>query len=226
MIKVKARYMKKFIIFFISAQFIFISGQLFSQSSDISKEFGVSVGEFTNFPCNKNYKKNDMTVFYVSPYVRAGRHEFSAGIVYELKYTALNFSDHKLAPCSGAIAGYKFYIFNPDGRENLFIHYAFQYLRFRDNLDITFSDGSKQPWSEKDTYINNVIGVGYNVYFDTNERFGFFYTLDYVISQTGDKLAGPGYTNDSWTTRYVWNNLSTHLGFTFKLTPLKKKTSK
>ncbi|MGA3014618.1 MAG: hypothetical protein ABSD71_11380 [Bacteroidales bacterium] len=218
--------MKLIISILMTIQFLFISSQLFPQSGDISKELGVSVGEFTNFPCNKNYRKDDMTVFYVSPYVRAGRHEFSAGIVYELKYDALNFSDHKLAPCSGAIAGYKFYIFKPDGIENLFIHYAFQYLRFRDNLDITFSDGSTQPWTEKDTYINNVIGLGYNVYFDSNERFGFFYTLDYVISQTGDQLAGPGYTNNSWTTRYVWNNLSTHLGFTFKLTPLKKKAPK
>ena len=218
--------MKWIISIVMTILFVVMSSQLFSQSGDISNEFGISVGEFTNFPCNKNYRKQDMTVFYVSPYVRVGRHEFSAGPVYELPYKALNFSDHKLSPCSGVIAGYKFYIFKPDGIENLFIHYAFQYLRFRGNLDITFSDGSTQPWTEKDTYINNVIGLGYNVYFDSNERFGFFYTLDYVISQTSDQLAGPAYTSDSWTTRYVWNNLSTHLGFTFKLTPLKKKTTK
>gem|GEM_PF-2491529 len=30
----------------------------------------------------------------------------------------------------GAIAGYKFYIFNVYGRENLFVHYSFQYLIF------------------------------------------------------------------------------------------------
>jgi hypothetical protein len=224
--KVKVNLMKNLITIFLTAQFIFISGRLFPQSDAIRSELGVSVGEFTNFPCDRNYQKEDMTVFYVSPYVRTGRHEFSAGIVYELKYDALNFSDHKLTPCSGAVAGYKFYIFNPDGIENLFIHYSFQYLRFKDNLDITFSDGSLQRWTETDTYINNVIGLGYNVYFDPKERFGFFYTLDYVISQTGDKLAGPGYSEDSWTTRYVWNHLSTHLGFTFKLTSLQKKTPK
>ena len=75
-------------------------------------------------------------------------------------------------------------------------------------------------------YINNVIGLGYNLYFDTEGRFGLYYTLDYLISQTGYKLAGPGSNTNSWTTQYVWNNLSTHIGLIFKLTSLKKKEEK
>ena len=216
--------MKKLIALFLTAQFIFISIKLFSQSDAITNELGVSVGEFTNFPCNKDYLKKDITVFYVSPYVRTGRHEFSAGIVYELNNDGLFFTNNTLKACPGAIAGYKFYLFNPQGIENLYIHYAFQYLRFRGNVDTyPYDPPVVMHWTEKDTYINNVIGLGYSVYFDTHERFGFFYTLDYVISQTGYNLTSPGNSADFWTTRYLWNNLSTHMGFTFKLTPLNKK---
>jgi len=91
-----------------------------------------------------------------------------------------------------------------------------------------YYDSSTQPynWNEKDMYINNVIGLGYNLYFDTEGRFGLYYTLDYVISQTGYKLSSAGYNNNSWSTNYIWNNLSTHIGLVFKLTSLKKKEKK
>ena len=135
----------------------------------------------------------------------------------------LFFTDHKLNSCSGAIAGYKFYLFNPYGRENLFIHYSFQYLRYKGNYDTYYNvSNQRYHWKETDTYINNVIGVGYNLFFDMDERFGFFYTLDYVISQNGYKLDADGLSSDNWTMHYVWNNLSTHVGFSFKFTGLKK----
>jgi hypothetical protein len=93
--------------------------------------------------------------------------------------------------------------------------------------DIYYS-WSNQPyhWTETDIYINNVIGLGYNLFLDTQERFGFYYTLDYVISQAGYKLGTPGFNDNSWATQYIWNNLSTSFGFIFKLTPLKKKEKK
>jgi hypothetical protein len=71
-----------------------------------------------------------------------------------------------------------------------------------------------------------VIGLGYNLFFDINRRFGLYYTLDYVISQTGYKLDAPSYTDNTWTTRYIWNNLSTHVGLSFKITSLKKTVKK
>ncbi|MCX6252692.1 MAG: hypothetical protein NTX61_18310 [Bacteroidetes bacterium] len=54
-----------------------------------------------------------------------------------------------------------------------------------------------------------LIGLGYNLFLDTDERFGFYYTLDYIISQSGYKTGTPDFKNNSWTTQYVWNNLST-----------------
>ena len=111
--------------------------------------------------------------------------------------------------------------------ENLFVHCNFQYLRFAGYWD-KYYIGNNQTYrlTETDTYINNLIGLGYNLFFDTNERFGFYYTLDYVISQTGYKLGSPGFNDNSWTTQYIWNNLSTNFGFIFKLTSLKKKENK
>jgi hypothetical protein len=71
-----------------------------------------------------------------------------------------------------------------------------------------------------------VIGLGYNLFFDTGGRFGLYYTLDYVISQTGYKLGTPGIKNTSWNVQYLWDHLSTNFGFIFKLTSLKKKDKK
>jgi len=206
---------------------VIISNKLFSQSNADMQEFGITTGAFTNFPANQNYLKEDINVFYITPYLRTGKHEFSAGIIYPLRTHGLYFNDNNINPRLGAIAGYKFYIFNVYGRENMFVHYSFQYLRFMGYYDKYYSLGN-QPvrWTETDTYINNVIGLGYNLFFDTNERFGFYYILDYVISQTGYKLCAPGFNNNSWTTQYIWNNVSTHFGFIFKLTSLKKKDKK
>jgi hypothetical protein len=208
---------------------IMVSPELFSQPNLNMQEFGISTGEFTNFPCNQNYLKQDITVFYAAPYVRVGKHEFSAGLDYPMTTHNLFYSDYNIFPRPGFIAGYKFYIFNVYGLENLFVHYSFQYLRFKGKYTI-YPSGDNQPYQsdETDTYINNVIGLGYNVFLDAHGRFGFYYTLDYMISQTSYKLFTPGFNSDPypWATKYVWNHLSTNIGFIFKLTSLKKKSEK
>ena len=75
-------------------------------------------------------------------------------------------------------------------------------------------------------YVNNVIGLGYNLFFDANERFAFYYTLDYVISQAGFKINSTGYNGSYWATQYTWNNISTGFGLIFKLGSLNKKAAK
>lgn len=219
--------MKKIPAVLLTLAFLCITTQkLFSQSSEINSEFGITTGALTNFPANENYLKDNITVFYLAPYVRTGKHEFCAGITYSLSAKGLSFPYQTLNPRLGATAGYKFYVFDIYGRENLFIHYSFQYLRFSGTYDI--SGGSTPSYSQEETdmYINNVIGLGYSLFFDTNERFGFFYTLDYVISQTGYNLNSRGSNSHLWTTQYVWNNISTNFGFTFKLASLNKKVKK
>jgi hypothetical protein len=207
--------MKTFIASILAAMFMLtFLYKLFSQSEPVLKEFGITTGALSNFPANQNYFKDNMSVFYVAPFVRAGRHEFSAGLMYPLKAQGLYFNNADLDPRLGATAGYKYYIFDPQGRENLFVHYCFQYLRYK---------GQVTDQTETDMYINNVIGLGYNIFFDMNARFGFYYTLDYVITQNGYNIAEPGYTGNSWITKYVWNYLSTNIGFSFKLTPIKAK---
>ncbi len=201
-----------------------VSNNLWSQSSDVNNEFGITAGAFNNFPANQNYLKENISVFYLAPYVRTGHHEFSAGIVYPLQTHALYYSDSKIDSRLGAIAGYKFYIFNIYGAENLFIHYSLQYLRFSGSFDRQ-NELNNQTYTgtETDMYINNVIGLGYNLFFDSNERFGFYYTLDYIISQRGYNLGAPGFTSNVWASQFVWNNLSTQVGFIFKFISLNKK---
>lgn len=205
---------------------LIFSLRLFSQSDCEIQEFGIITGALTNFPANQNYLKENITVFYLTPYVRTGKHEFSAGIVYPLSTQGLYFNDNNINPRLGAMAGYKFYIFNVLGRENLFVHYSFQYLRFGGNFDTHILNNQPYHWTETDMCINNVIGLGYNLFFDYNERFGFYYTLDYVISQTGYKLSSSDVNNNSWATQYFWNHLSTNFGFIFKLGSLTKKNKK
>jgi len=223
--QIKIQDMKRFIAIFLSAQFIFFfSGHLFSQSSSGLQEFGIDAGALTNFPATQDYQKKDMSMLYVAPYVRTGRHEFSAGFISPLMTKGLFFNDNNMNPRLGAMAGYKFYIFNAEGRENLFVHYMFQYLRYKGGYDLYSGSGAQPAHGiETDMYINNVIGLGYNLFFDANERFGFYYTLDYVISQTGYRLEAPANTDKYWATQYVWNKLSTNVGFSFRITSLKKK---
>jgi hypothetical protein len=48
------------------------------------QEFGITAGGFTNFPANKNYLKENISVFYIAPYLRIGRHEFTAGLALDI----------------------------------------------------------------------------------------------------------------------------------------------
>lgn len=204
-----------------------VSLQVFAQDDEFKQDFGITIGGFTNFPANENYLKDYMSIIYVAPYIQVGRHEFSVGVTYPFSTKALFFNDNTISSRIGAVAGYKFYVFNPYGRENLFIHYAFQYLRFKGAYDASSSSGIPPGnWTETDMYINNVIGLGYNLYFDMEERFGLYYILDYVISQTSCNLNSSAVSSHNWNSQYVWNNISTQIGFVFKLTPLKKKVKK
>lgn len=210
-----------------AALFLTAPIRLFSQPDPIKQDFGISVGGFTNFPANQHYLTDYKSALYVSPYIQVGRHEFSAGLLYPMQAGNLHFSDYKIDPRPGFILAYKFYVFDPYGRENLFIHYSLQYMRYKGGYDIPSSSGiPADHYTETDMYINNVIGLGYNLYFDMDNRFGLFYTLDYIISQTSYQLTSSTSDNNTWYTGYVWNNLSTHIGLIFKLAPLKKKARK
>ncbi len=200
--------------------------ELYPQDEPVAKEFGLTTGGFTNFPLTKDYLDDNMGAFYLAPYLRAGRHEFSAGLVIPLATNGLFFNEDKFSPRPGAIASYKFYIFNALARENLFIHYAFQYLGYKGSYNMPYFSPEPVPWTETDIYFNNVIGLGYNLFFDVNERFGFYYILDYVVSQNGYKLENQQLTDPSWVMNTVWNNLSSQVGFSFKLTSLGKGKNK
>jgi hypothetical protein len=220
--------MKTIIAILISLQvMVAISPKLFSQTTTLLKEVGIDAGGLTNFPANQNYLTENMSMLYIAPYLRTGKHEFSVGIVYPLTTHGIYFNDNNISSRPGIIAGYKFYIFDVEGRENMFIHYSFQYLKYKGSYDIYYHE-STQPYHyvETDMYINNVIGLGYNLFFDTNERFGLYYILDYVVSQAGYKLGSSGLNENSWATKYIWNNISTHFGLSIKLSSLKKKDSK
>ena len=220
--------MNKYVVFLLIIAILCIgSGKLFSQRNLTMQEFGVNAGALTNFPANQNYLNENIKVFYAAPYLRTGQHEFSAGIVYPLQTHALYNNESNIDPRPGATAGYKFYVFDVYGRENLFVHYSFQYLRFAGSYNIhNIATGQTFRLKEMDTYINNVIGLGYNLFFDMNGRFGFFYTLDYIISQTSYKAGNPGSANTPWITSYAWEHISTNFGFIFKLTALNSKAKK
>lgn len=214
--------MKKLVaVLLISIFTLACQGELFSQAEPVAKEFGLTAGGFTNFPLTKDYLDNNIGAFYLAPYLRAGRHEVSLGIAVPLATSATFFMEEQIGPRPGFIAGYKFYVFNPLGRENLFVHYTFQYLRFKGTYEKQLFTDAPEPWNERDVYFNSVIGLGYNLFFDVNERFGFYYILDYVISKNGYKLENQGQTDQSWVMKTVWNNLSSQVGFSFKLTSIK-----
>ena len=207
---------------------LILSEKGFSQTNSDMREFGISFGSFTNFPANQNYLKNDISVIYLTPYIRLGKSEISAGVLYPVATKGLFFNNTNINSRMGATAGYKFYLFNVYGRENLFVHYSFQYIRFMGNFNGYFN-GSTEMYhmTETDTYINNVIGLGYNLFFDTQGRFGFFYTLDYMISNTNYNVTNSTVLMDPVKlNQNVWNSLSTNFGFLFKITSLKKKAKK
>jgi len=218
--------MKKSILLFLTAILIFsVTSNSFSQSEGLTREFGLTAGAFTNFPCNKDYLNNNIKIFHLAPYVRIGRHEFYAGIVYPLNAKGL-YSNENLDSRPGAFGGYKFYVFNPAGRENMYVNYAFQYLRFKGLWD---NNPNPDNIVERNYYINNVFSLGYVVYFDTQQRFGMYYSLGYVISEGGyQTYASTIKTNPQrlWLTKFSWNHINTNVGLSFKLKCFDKKAPK
>jgi hypothetical protein len=217
---------KYFPVSLLAALLLMISINLFSQSTALNREFGLTVGGFTNFPANKHYLDDNIKVVSLAPYIIVGKHEFYAGILYPLNAKGLYsgwFAEQKLIARPGATAGYKFYIFNKAGRENMYVNYSFQYLRFTG----TFVGGINNfQWFETDYDINNVFSLGYVVYFDTQQRFGMYYSLGYVISQGSYKTTMEVPSYFPWKTKFIWNNVNTNVGLSFKLKSFDKKTPK
>jgi hypothetical protein len=211
--------MKKYIAVSLFAAFmLLIPYNLFSQSTTLNREFGLTLGGFTNFPANKHYLDDNIKVISLAPYVIIGKHEFYAGIVYPLKANGLNWGT-KLDSRPGFVAGYKYYIFNKAGRENMYVNYSFQFLRFKGTPDV-FPDMSY----EINDYINNVISLGYVVYFDRQQRFGMYYSLGYVISQGSYNNNYDSPSGNLWNAQYIWDHINTNVGFSFKLKNFDRKT--
>lgn len=213
--------MKKLILVsLIAVSLLLITTNSFSQSTSLTREFGLTVGGFTNFPANQHFLDDNIKVISLAPYVTVGKHQFYAGILYPLNANGL-YSGAKLNSRPGATAGYTYYIFNKAGRENMYVNYSFQYLRFKGPFVTPFD----LELNEKNTYINNVFSLGYVVYFDSQQRFGMYYSLGYVISQGGyqEYLTENNY---HWTTRFAWNHINTNVGFSFKLKQFDKKVPK
>ncbi len=202
----------------------FLSNHLYAQDGGLKREFGLSVGGFTNFPCNESFWDDHTSAITLAPSVRVGKHEFYGGMLYPLNQGGLATGDQLISK-PGAIAGYKFYLFNINGRENLYLNYSFQYLRFKGSYTSSGTFNDLKVY-ENDTYINNVFSLGYVVFFDANQRFGFYYTLGYMISQASNKLGWESNHLDFWYSKYIWNNLSTNIGFGFKLKSFDKKMPK
>ena len=215
--------MKKYITASVLAvSLLLISIGSFSQSIGLNREVGITLGGFTNFPSNQHFLDNNVKVISLAPYVTVGKHQFYAGILYPLNANGL-YSGAKLNSRPGATAGYTYYIFNKAGRENMYVNYSFQYLRFTG----TFVGGpSHYQYFETDYDINNVFSLGYVVYFDTQQRFGMYYSLGYVISQGSYQSTMEAPTHFPWKTQFIWNNINTNLGFSFKLKQFDKKVPK
>jgi hypothetical protein len=220
--------MKRMIILWVTTMVVSATTPLLhSQSLPVPSELGISVGGYSNFPANQHYLDEYMPALYIAPYLRTGKHEFSLGLNVPLAAHGLHFTDNTLSPRPGFIAGYRFYVFNIYGQENMFIHYSLQYLRFKGEVD-TYPPDIPGPVkvTETDMYINNTIGLGYNLFFDSDERFSLCYILDYAVSQAGYKTPGAGANPDMWKTEYFWNRISTHIALSFRLTSLNKKQKK
>jgi hypothetical protein len=205
-------------IFFLTVILIIaFAGQAFPQK-DTTGELGITFGGFTNFPANKDYLNKNHSAFYLAPAYRIGKHEFTLGISIPLNTDALFQTDSTIKSRPGFIAGYRFYFADIYGQEKFFIHYNFQYLRYsRDYEVLVMPKSTEAGWTEKDMYINNIIGLGYYLYLGSKNQCGFYYVLDYVISQRSYHVKGPFLEGHTWISEFVWNNLSTGLGFYIKL---------
>jgi hypothetical protein len=189
----------------------------------------LNAGAFTDFPCNQYYLKDNIKSISLAPYVRVGKHEFYAGMVCSIKKTNPT-STIKYDFRPGAFAGYTFYVFNPAGRENMYLNYSFQYLNFKENINFEgshlYPPNTSYTIKNKTSFINNVFSLGYVVYFDTQQRFGLYYTLGYVVSLNSIYNQSEAISLDERYSRFVWNNLCTNVGLSFKLKSFDKKAPK
>ncbi|HNY02541.1 MAG TPA: hypothetical protein PKG48_08140 [Bacteroidales bacterium] len=202
-------------------------GSLFSQSApgDMN-EIGILAGGFTNFPANRHYLEEDINFVYAAPYLRTGHHEFSAGLLYPLPAKGLYLANDRLSSRPGFVGSYKFTVFDVYARENLFLHYAFEYVTFSGKAAVVQpGTGLTETKTEKDRYFNHAIGLGYSLFFDRDGRFGLYYLLDYVISQTRYSVDAPSLPEGLKSSRTFWDHVGTQIGLSFKIVPLKKKTA-
>jgi hypothetical protein len=186
-----------------------VSPCLFSQKDPLRKQFGISVGAFIN----PTFDLEKTGGAYVAFYRRIEKHEFSLGLIYP-SHTQGRLSNDDIKPTFGALAAYKCYLLDPVRRENLFVYYSLHVLRYCGSYYYYTGSGGIHHAGETDTYINNIAGVGFNVFMDKEQRFSFYYSIGYVISywMTEEDQSG-----------FVLNALNSNAGFSFKLAPKGKR---
>jgi hypothetical protein len=185
------------------------SSGLFSQSDTVRKQLGINTGIFFNYSFTENITIGGA---YLDLYKRIGKHEYYGGLIYQSKPKG-ELTEGELKPRFGIIAGYKFYFYKFPHRENIFLHYTFQYLSFIGRYP-KYSHGSYiGDYTQNDDFINNIIGLGFTVFFNKKQRFGFYYSFGYIISK---HIAGG----------FNWSFINSNFGFNFKLTNLKTRKLK
>ncbi len=194
--------------------------------------FGLRMGAFFN---NDGFERFHQFIDYHTivaynweAFINIDRHDFSVGLIYPLMIEAEKGEAYGSEHTIGALLGYRYYLFNPRHKTNLFLLYEFQYIYFSGNILKTYRTESYHVDALIES-IRNVFGIGFSLFFDKNKYAGISMGCGYIIPywyEKYDKIEEPTHTSiytDKWLDEGMNSSFSFFYKISFRLPPFYKK---
>jgi hypothetical protein len=106
---------------------LLISANVYSQDTiQNSPVIGLSPGAFFNIGGSSPYTDETIIAGSLSTYIKIERHEFYAGFLFPAMVPATQGYVYVNRSTIGALAGYRYYAFNPRHKTNLFFQYEWK----------------------------------------------------------------------------------------------------
>jgi hypothetical protein len=196
---------------------LIIQVNLYSQNPLLpSPVIGLRQDVFFNIMANKD-RFTDETIFAVSlpVYLKTGRHECYTGFIIPLLVPATNGEYYLNKWSVGAMAGYRFYFFNPLHSTNLYFQHEFQYIYFTGKYEFA-SHSDVSYYNTIYGYVRNIIGFGFSQFFDKKQHVGISFGCGYIIPFNYYKKIGKTSSYSEWT---YWSEpyMNNYLNFNFDI---------
>jgi hypothetical protein len=195
---------------------LIISVNLHSQESVVnSPVIGLRPGVFFNIGGYSPFTDETTVAGNLNTYLKIQKHEWYVGFLFPALIPSTQGYYYLNKSTIGVLAGYRYYLFNPKHKTNLFFQYEFQFIYFSGRVEEGTNSGY-YSYNTIEEYVRNIFGLGFNQFFDKKQNIGISIGFGYIIPYEYYKRSG---SNVSYSESTKWGDLymNNYFNFSFEI---------